>query len=42
MTAITEQVLEDGLWFLILSIVLAFFWFHREPAHGQTGPQKRN
>lgn len=28
MFAITERIVEDGGWFLILIGVLSFFWFH--------------
>ncbi len=38
MMAVTERVLENGFWFVVVSTVLAFFWFyHRtEPRSGQS------
>ncbi len=26
----TERVIEDGFWLVVLAAVLAFFWFHRQ------------
>lgn len=38
--AATERVLEDGLWFIVVAVVLAFFWFHRRAGVRPNRPAK--
>ncbi len=28
MDAMTERVIEDGVWLLVLMALIGFFWFH--------------
>jgi hypothetical protein len=42
MLYMTEQVLENGSWFVVLAAVLSFFWFHHRGKRHGAAPIKRS